>query len=228
MNKYEITKIIEDFAPPETQEGWDCSGWIVETKRKDIHNIMLALTVTDDVVNQAKENNCEMIISHHPLFSVPVKYKGTDIYCAHTNMDKANGGTTDTLIKQFFDNIKIEKCGDFLRIVYIDISLPDLIKKLKQISPDLRYTNNQNIEKITKNGFCAGSGSEFIKEAEELGCNAFVTGDVKFHTALESKIAVFDIGHFESEIFVLKVFENLVGNSVKVKYAKETSPFQQI
>ena len=30
MNKYEIVRKIEEFAPLETQETWDCSGWGVE------------------------------------------------------------------------------------------------------------------------------------------------------------------------------------------------------
>lgn len=99
MNKYKIITRIEQFAPLDTQEKWDCSGWLVETKNQDIEKIMLCLTVTDNIVRQAREQNCDMIISHHPLFTVPLLYKNIDIYCAHTNLDRAHGGTTDTLIK---------------------------------------------------------------------------------------------------------------------------------
>ena len=31
MNKYEIVRKIEEFAPLMSQEKWDCSGWIVNT-----------------------------------------------------------------------------------------------------------------------------------------------------------------------------------------------------
>ena len=75
MNKYEIIKKIENFAPLETQEKWDCSGWLVETPQTEIKKIMLCLTVTKDVVRQAKEQNCDMIISHHPLFYVPLQWR---------------------------------------------------------------------------------------------------------------------------------------------------------
>ena len=54
MNKYELIKKIERFAPPETQEKWDCSGWLVETKKKDVNRVMLCLTVTEDIVKQVK------------------------------------------------------------------------------------------------------------------------------------------------------------------------------
>lgn len=42
-----------------------------------------------------------------------------------------------------------------------------------------------------------GSGAEFIQEAFEYGADALVTGDFKFHTALDSPIILFDLGHFE-------------------------------
>lgn len=221
MNKFDITKKIEEFAPLDLQEKWDCSGWIVCTNKKEINRIMLALTITDDIYNQAKINNCDMIISHHPLFCVPTKYSDIDIYCAHTNMDKTNGGTTDTLIKKLGLSVsKIE--NEFVRIVELpqSITIDELYKKLKSISPNLRYTNNQNVKNIKTIGFCAGSGSEFVNETI---CDVFVTGDLKFHTALESNKPVFDIGHFESEILVLEVFKNIINSDVL--FAKENSPF---
>ena len=97
MNKYEIVKKIEDFAPLETQEPWDASGWIVETENPEVTKVMFALTVTDYVLHQAVKSGCNMIISHHPMFYVPFKYRNINIYCAHTNLDKADGGTTDLL-----------------------------------------------------------------------------------------------------------------------------------
>lgn len=242
MNKYEITKRIEKFAPPELAEKWDCSGWIVETSNTDIQKIMLCLTVTDDVVKQAKNQNCDMIISHHPLFKINCHSELIseslkpliDIYCAHTNMDRTNGGTTDTLIETIFHHSIKEQLpvqsevtsvnGGFIRYVNYPISINDFIEKLKTISPHLRYVNNKGITKLKRIAFCAGSGTEFIQEAFENGADALVTGDLKFHTALDSPIVVFDIGHFESEIMVLDVFEKLINNYVKVVRAKEHSP----
>lgn len=224
MDKSEIVRRIEKFAPPEIAENWDCSGYIVQTRKSNISKAMLCLTVTDNVVKQAKEQDCDMIISHHPLFFVPFEYKDIDIYCAHTNLDCTKGGTTDVLIDNIFG--KINKIYDgFLRYVDYEISVKDFLEKLRTISSNLRYVNNLGIKKLKRIAFCAGSGSEFIKEAQENKAEAFITGDLKFHTAVESKIVLFDIGHFESEIGVLKIFENLIKNDVDVIYAKESSPF---
>ena len=70
MDKYEIVKEIENFAPLELAESWDCSGWGVDSPVSEVEKVMLCLTVTDDIVKQAKAQNCQMIISHHRfLFS---------------------------------------------------------------------------------------------------------------------------------------------------------------
>ena len=222
MNKYEITERIENFAPLDLQEKWDMSGWIVDNKSTEVHKILYALTVTEDVYNQAINNDCDMIISHHPLFHVPLKYKDINIYSAHTNFDKTIGGTTDILIKEL--GFKGKVYNDFVRIIDLEeeISIKNFIEKLKNISPNLRYINNNNIEKIKKIAFCAGSGSEFINEIE---ADAFVTGDLKFHTALDSNKIVFDIGHFESEIISIKYLKDISNTGNKGILADEKSPF---
>lgn len=226
MDKYSIVKKIEDFAPPELAESWDCSGWAVNVKSKDeVFKVMVCLTVTDDIVNQARTQNCDMIISHHPLFFVPFNWRDINIYSAHTNLDKTGGGTTDTLISTL--GLKITDASDFLRYSDTNISIEEFLKLLSKVSPNLRYVNNKNISYIKRIAFCAGSGSEFIQEAYENGADALVTGDLKFHTALESPIAVFDIGHFESEILILDVIKNLL-SCVEIIFAKEKSPFIQI
>ena len=229
MDKYEIVQKIEKFAPPETAEKWDCSGWLVETGRKQVSKILLALTPTVDVVKQAKKQKCDMIISHHPMFVVPLDYKDIDMYCAHTNMDIADGGTTDTLIEKLkclglpVKNIK--KDETFVRYIETDISFKELGKVLSKISPNFRYTD-KGTKVFKKLAFCAGSGAEFISEAFEQGADGYITGDLKFHTALDSPITIFDVGHFESEMQVLDVFKSLIGNESGIVYAKENSPFK--
>ncbi|MBR6099052.1 Nif3-like dinuclear metal center hexameric protein [bacterium] len=227
MDKYEIVRRIENFAPPETAEKWDCSGWLVETEKREVTRIMLALTVTDDILAQAKNENCDMIISHHPLFEVPLNYKNIDIYCAHTNMDLARGGTTDTLIEKLKNlglPIKnIIKDETFVRYVETDISFEALAAVLSEISPNFRYAD-KGAKVFKKLAFCAGSGSEFISDAFEQGADGYITGDLKFHTALDSPITVFDVGHFESEIQVLEVFKHLISEDAVCIYAAEKSP----
>ena len=229
MNKYEIIKKIEQIAPPQTAEAWDCVGFMVETTKSEVSKIMLCLTVTDDVIKQARQAGCDMIISHHPLFFVPNAWADIDIYSAHTNLDKANGGTTDTLIKALgLNSLSCEH--EFLRIVNFEpgITVDDFSKKIKTISPNARLVNNKNVKTLKRIAFCAGSGSEFIKESKQLGADCLVTGDLKFHTALDSDIVLYDVGHFESEILILPVLAELISPKVEIVFAQEKSPFSQI
>jgi dinuclear metal center YbgI/SA1388 family protein len=239
MNKYEIIQKIENFAPPQTAEKWDCVGFMVETKNIEVSKIMLCLTPTTDIIKQALEQNCQMIISHHPMFKIECtkelltnKFEPKiDIYSAHTNLDKAQGGTTDTLIKTVFPLSQIQRLenNEFLRMIELEtpISIEEFKEKLIKISPNLRYTNNKDTKFLKKITFCAGSGSEFIEEATELGADCLVTGDLKFHAALDSKITVFDIGHFESEILILPEIKKLISEDVEIVFAKENSPFKK-
>ena len=238
MYKYKITERIEIFAPSETQEDWDCSGWGINIEGYDeIRKIMLCLTVTEDVVKQAKEQNCDMIISHHPLFCVNCHSElvsesyapQINVFCAHTNLDKAQGGTTDTLIETLgLSKHKVKIEHDFLRMIDYKTTIENFNNLLKKISPNTRVINNNKVKELNKIAFCAGSGSEFINEAKDFGADCLVTGDLKFHTALDSDIVVYDIGHFESEILVLPIFEKIIGAGVEIIYAKEKSPFSQI
>jgi putative NIF3 family GTP cyclohydrolase 1 type 2 len=171
-----------------------------------------------------------MIISHHPMFFVGLlpKESRIDIYSAHTNLDKAKGGTTDTIISTLnLKEFQQQTEHEYLRFVDLkkDVTIENFSNDLKKISPNLRYVNNKKVQSIRKVAFCAGSGAEFIKEAQDLGAEALVTGDLKFHTALDSEIVLFDIGHFESEILVLPVLEKLIGTGIEIVYAKEKSPF---
>ena len=60
---------------------------------------------------------------------------------------------------------------------------------------------------------------------DKTDTDAFVTGDLKFHTALNSKQAVFDIGHFESEVFAPELLKEITQVGERGIIADEKSPF---
>lgn len=222
MNKYEIVKRIEEFAPLDTQESWDASGWIVDLPNPEVNKVLFALTITPQTIEQAVQHGCDMIISHHPLFYVPYNYKKINMYCSHTNFDKANGGTTDILLNTLHLNSRVY--NDFVRIVDLEneTSVEFMKLKLLPVSPHLRIVNNYHEKTIRTVAFCAGSGSEFI---DETPCDAFVTGDLKYHTAVETNKVVYDIGHFESEVLAIPFLKELSGVGEKGIIANEESPF---
>lgn len=66
--------------------------------------------------------------------------------------------------------------------------------------------------KIKKVGVLGGSGASGISTAMKNNCDAYLTGDIKYHDffAVEDKMLLCDIGHFESEQFIVQqLFEKL-------------------
>lgn len=68
----------------------------------------------------------------------------------------------------------------------------------------IRHSNFTG-KKIKKVGVLGGSGADAIKNALKKNCDAYLTGDVKYHDffSAENKMLICDIGHFESEQFVI-------------------------
>ncbi|NLC44943.1 MAG: Nif3-like dinuclear metal center hexameric protein [Clostridiales bacterium] len=109
----EIIKLMEDIAPPHLAESWDNVGLLVGSEQAKVNKVMLTLDVTDDVIQQAICEKVNLIISHHPVLFTTIKeindrtltgstllkliHHGISVYSAHTNFDKAKGGTDDIL-----------------------------------------------------------------------------------------------------------------------------------
>jgi dinuclear metal center YbgI/SA1388 family protein len=90
--------------------------------------------------------------------------------------------------------------GDFLRMVKEKFGL-EIIKHSNFIH-----------KKIKRVGVLGGSGASGIKAALSQKCDAYLTGDIKYHDYFqaESKMLICDIGHYESEQFVTQqLFEIL-------------------
>ena len=221
-----IIKKIEKFAPIETAQEWDNSGWQINLGIKDTKRIMLALDITAKTVEDAVSNRCDLIISHHPLFFSPIKsiqeacvikaiQNNIQIYSAHTNLDIAKGGMSDTLA---------EKCGfkstkticDFVKYTNFkdSKSFDDLIKHIKKtFGVKVLKVTNPNRKTYNSIAFCSGAGAEFIPELEKRKIDVFVTGDVKHHNALNAdRMTIIDLSHQESEKFAVEIFEKILQN----------------
>lgn len=52
---------------------FDNAGLIVGDKYTAVSRVLVALDITEDVVNEAESLGCELIISHHPVIFAPIK-----------------------------------------------------------------------------------------------------------------------------------------------------------
>ena len=69
-------------------------------------------------------------------------------------------------------------------------------------------------EEIEDVGIVTGSGSDWLREAEELGLDALVTGEGKgkvYHEAREAGVSVFLAGHYATETFGVRALQSLAG-----------------
>lgn len=236
----EVIDLIENVAPPETAAKWDNSGWQINLSKKNFNKIMTALTVTDDVVKQAVDKGCDLIIAHHPLIFESLKkiddiaiirtiQNGIQIYSAHTNLDVAKGGTTDTLV---------EKCGfeeapvieDFIngKTLSEEIDLEFLKEDIKKrLNLDtLKVINLCDKKSVKSVAFCAGAGGSEISRVNDFGFDLFITGEVKFHEAFEAKdTVVFEVGHYDSEKYVGEIFKRILGEKFEILEADEKRPY---
>ncbi|RYD57652.1 MAG: Nif3-like dinuclear metal center hexameric protein [Sphingobacteriales bacterium] len=108
MQVKDIMQALEAFAPLTYQEGYDNSGLQVGNAGDEIKGVLLTLDVTEEVLQEALDRNCNMIVAHHPvIFSGLKRLTGRgyverivqkaikndlNIYAAHTNMDNARYG----------------------------------------------------------------------------------------------------------------------------------------
>jgi dinuclear metal center YbgI/SA1388 family protein len=126
VNYKQIEKAIEAKAPLSLQEDWDNSGWQVRLKT-DFNKILLALEIRSDVIEEAVNKGCDLIITHHPLIFgsldqviglegidfndfdevsgdnitsnmlIDLIQEGISVYSTHTPFDKCSGGNNDYL-----------------------------------------------------------------------------------------------------------------------------------
>jgi dinuclear metal center YbgI/SA1388 family protein len=112
-----IIKIIEDWAPKSIAWEKDNVGLQVGSLRREVKNILLCLDVDENVVDEARRKNCNLIISHHPLLFRSLKKldivndkksriieklikKDITLYSAHTNLDFTKDGVSFQLTKK--------------------------------------------------------------------------------------------------------------------------------
>ncbi|WP_042145957.1 Nif3-like dinuclear metal center hexameric protein [Paucisalibacillus sp. EB02] len=113
MTNSDIFKLMEKWAPKSLAYDWDNVGLQVGSHNKPVRKIMITLDVLESVVDEAIEEDVDLIIAHHPLLFKPLNHLNLDnwrgrviqkliqhditVYAAHTNLDIATGGVNDML-----------------------------------------------------------------------------------------------------------------------------------
>ena len=239
MKIKEVTKALERFAPLPLQESWDNAGLQVGLTEAEVSGALLCLDVTCQIVDEAIQKGCNLIVSHHPLiFRKLARLTGEDyvqqavikalansivIMSMHTNMDNARGGVNFKIAEKmglhnvpFMSTKTIDgvECGSGVIGEFEEpMAADDFIILLKKAFCVECVEANQLLRRPIKTvAMCGGSGSFLLDEAVEAGADAFLTGEMHYHEYFgrEQQIQIAVIGHYQSEQYTSEIFRDII------------------
>ena len=210
----QVLEILEQIAPPELACSWDNVGLLVDAGRP-VTSIMTALDITADVVRDAAESGCELIVSHHPVIFDPLRrvtaedvpamllQNGISAICMHTNLDAAPGGVNDVLA----DLLRIENRRDFAdncgRIGTLNV--PTTAQQLAETCSRMLHTHCKFVEAdhpVEKLAEVSGAGGSYLQQAIDEGADCLVTGEAAHHIAILARqkgVGLVVAGHWGTE-----------------------------
>lgn len=235
----EIRDFLNEKYPFYMKLGFDNVGMLVGFCGKEVTKILVALDITDDVIDEAINCGAQLIVSHHPLIFNALKTVTDDDFvgrkiikmisggisgiCLHTNLDTAEGGVNDALMQALGATVNdlaaphgTHPDGSPYGITRIGtLDAPTdmntfLLKVKKALNANgLRYHDSG--KPVYKIGACGGSGGDDMSKAFSLGCDTYVTADVKYDTFLWAKqngLNLIDADHFCTENVVVPVLHS--------------------
>lgn len=230
MLVHDVLTFLESFAPPALAEDWDNIGLLVGRRDKPVSRVMTCLTVTEDVADEAVREQCDLVVSHHPLMFKAIQ-RITDetpegrtllsltrhditVYSPHTAFDSAGHGINQGLSEKLgLRNIAPLRplvsssstslgSGRYGRLD-VQITLAEFVSRVKTLLPSGHVPfvgDPQHV--IATVAVACGAAAEFLRDAVALGCDVLLTGEARFHAALEARalgIALVLAGHYATE-----------------------------
>lgn len=242
MKIYELVNLLETIAPIERQMEWDNSGLQIGSLKNEITQVLVSLDCDEHTVEYAINNNCNLVINHHPILFQPIRSLNESdfrskvimdlvknditVYAMHTNLDVAPLGVNHHLAELCGITPMgfIEDQGNGYGLgIYGTIeeqSAKEYLMKVKEtlVLPSVIYYGNLD-DKIRRVGVVGGAGSSAIFDAADLSLDLLITGDVKYHEgdeALDRGLFIADIGHYESENHIIYFLKKYIQDMVQV------------
>ncbi|MGI8952397.1 MAG: Nif3-like dinuclear metal center hexameric protein [Chitinophagaceae bacterium] len=223
MKIYEIIETLENIAPLFYQESYDNAGLIIGNASWRCTGIICTLDATEEVVLEAKKNNCNLLVAHHPIiFSGLKKITGKNyvekaviaaikndiaIYAIHTNLDNVIHGVNN-------------KIADKLGLIYRKILAP----KQNELMKLFTFVPVEYAEKLRAAIFEIGGGN--IGNYSE--CSFNVIGIGTFKAGEKTNPFVGEIGkrHEETEIKIEIIFPAYLQNKI-VDALVKSHPYEE-
>ena len=208
-----LTAYLETLAPLSYQEDYDNAGLIVGHADQEVFQALISLDCTEAVVDEAIANNCQVIISHHPIvFRGLKKFNGKTyvervvekvirkniaLYAIHTNLDNVLTGV----------NAKI--CDTLgLKNYRILSPMPSVLKKL------VTYVPLSHAEAVRNALFEAGAGN--IGNYSECSFNAEGSGTFKGNDQTDPYVGEPGLRHTENEVRIETIYPAVLESKLLV------------
>ncbi len=234
----EVFAFLQEKAPFELQEGFDNSGFLVGREDTSVSKILVALDITEQVVQEASEHGAQLIVAHHPVIFggtmsvtdqtvtgrvlLSLVENGIAAICAHTNLDAVEGGVNDALALRLgltdIGQLKqsgVDKQGRPYGIGRVGIvpeqPLYDFAMAVKRLlgANGIRLVDGGKPVRMVAVG--GGACGDMMSDALAQDCDTFVTSDVKYHQFLEARalgLNLVDAGHYPTENVVCTVLRD--------------------
>lgn len=217
-----IEQSLFDWAPHSLAMEWDNVGLLVGDPAQPVSRALVALDITQEVAEEAVALGAEMIVSHHPVMNCAwheVQSLRADdaqgkllrylvqhdlaAICMHTNLDATDGGVNDCLAAalglsglSMLNEEKIGRVGTLSREIPLEEFLHTVVKSLR--CSGLRYRDGgKAVRRVAVGG---GACRDYITQAIALGCDTFVTSDLRYNDFLDTRgLNLIDAGHFPTE-----------------------------
>jgi len=221
----DVVKVLEKLAPLAYQEDYDNAGLLTGHPEDELKGILLCLDSTEDVLDEAIEKGCNMVIAHHPIIFRGLKrINGNNyverviikairnniaIYAAHTNLDNvlAQGVNWKFAQKIGLQDLKIldPKRGQLVKVVV--------------------YSPAGDAERVRQAMFDAGGGKIGLYDE----CSYSVTGQGSFRGLEGANPAVGEKGKRETvdELRIEILVPSYLSSQV-VKAARTVHPYEEM
>ena len=239
MKKSQIIAILNQLYPFDNQEEWDFCGY---DKSQSTHDDVIGILITLDLnwksIQQAIEKQCNVIITHHPLFKNDLEHPENYVLnhinkemfaflqenkilhiSLHTCFDRDSMGTSYQILKslKIFKLIK-SKTPEIPYLIYGELENEMTVRELTQtlsknpILNNVRYIQQQETNTVQTVCLGAGSCSSYLNEVIQTQVDCFLTGDFKWHgfqDAFNAKLNVVDIGHDAEQVFIETIYSQI-------------------
>lgn len=225
----DVRSALFDAAPAYMKMDWDNVGLMCGHADAPVGRMMVALDASLDVLREAHESGCELVVSHHPMIFGGTKTVTDEtptgrallyaienklaVISMHTNLDCAPDGVNDVLARTLglSDVCVMQPAGQdaqgrdygLIRVGTVaETTLPAFAAQVKSalLCEGLRYADaGRSVHKVAVGGGACGSE---ISEVLACGCDTFVTADLKYHEFADAPylgLNLIDAGHFQTE-----------------------------